>query len=173
MEQTGGRGVDVVFNTLTGEAAEKGLSILASYGRFVDITKKDIWQRRQMGLWPFRNNLTYTAIDLARMVEERPALCGEMLRRICETFDPLPQEVFRIDAAAEAFRHISQPSHIGKVILTFDDKARAPIRGAGIRSDAAYVITGGLGALGLQAGRMAGRAGRALIDPHRTQAALA
>jgi acyl transferase domain-containing protein/NADPH:quinone reductase-like Zn-dependent oxidoreductase/acyl carrier protein/short-subunit dehydrogenase len=150
METTGGQGVDVVFNTLTGEAAEKGLSILASHGRFVDITKKDIWQRRQVGLWPFRKNLTYTALDLARMIEERPAVCGELLRVILETFEPLPQEKFRIDAAADAFRHMSQPSHIGKVVLTFDDKAKTPIRGA-VRSDGTYLVTGGLGALGLEA----------------------
>jgi NAD(P)-dependent dehydrogenase (short-subunit alcohol dehydrogenase family)/acyl carrier protein len=68
------------------------------------------------------------------------------------TFHPLPYRAFPISQAADAFRHMAQGKHLGKVIIalresgvTIEENPRVP----GIRSDATYLITGGLGALGL------------------------
>ena len=44
MELTDGRGVDVVLNSLAGEAIPMGLSCLAEFGRFIEIGKRDIYQ---------------------------------------------------------------------------------------------------------------------------------
>ena len=69
LAHTGGSGVDVVLNSLTGDAIAHSLSVLAPYGRFLEIGKRDIYQNRQIGLAPFRKNLSYFAVDLARMIE--------------------------------------------------------------------------------------------------------
>src|SRR5258708_3899411 len=70
MKMTGGRGVHVVLNSLPGEYITRSLSILAAYGRFVEIGKTDIYLNKPLGLFPFRNNLSYFALDLARVCRE-------------------------------------------------------------------------------------------------------
>lgn len=42
-ELTGDRGVDVVVNSLSGEAIAQGLDLLAPNGRFVELGKRDIF----------------------------------------------------------------------------------------------------------------------------------
>ena len=54
LEITSGYGVDVVLNSLPGEAITKSISILAAYGRFLEIGKTDIYQNRRIGLLPFQ-----------------------------------------------------------------------------------------------------------------------
>ena len=82
--RTEGRGVDVILNSLPGEAIPRGLAILADHGRFLEIGKRDIYQNARVGLAPFRRNLSFFAIDLDRMIRERPAVLGALLRRLAE-----------------------------------------------------------------------------------------
>ena len=166
MALTRGAGVDVVLNSLAGEAVTAGLSILAPYGRFVEIGRRDIYRNAPMGLAPFRSNLSYSALDLERMCHERPevvgALLGDLMRRVADgELEPLPVRVFPITQVTDAFRYMAEARHIGKIALSLapDDARVAPVVPAPVevRPDAAYLITGGLGALGLT---MAG----ALVD---------
>lgn len=60
MRHTNGEGVDIVLNSLAGEAIAKGISALRHYGRFLEIGKRDIYQNGQLGLLPFRNNLSFS-----------------------------------------------------------------------------------------------------------------
>ncbi len=158
MARTNGQGVDVVLNSLAGEAIAASLSVLAPYGRFLEIGKRDIYQNAQIGLWPFHKNLAYFAIDLDKMCRQRAAFVGSLLREVVQAFEegtlaPLPRRVFPMSAAADAFRHMAQAKHIGKIVLTPQGQAVlvAPAAdGPTFRSDATYLITGGLGGLGLQ-----------------------
>ncbi len=86
MKTTGGHGVDVVLNSLPGEYITRSLSILAAYGRFVEIGKTDIYQNKPLGLFPFRNNLSYFALDLERVCRERPALVRSLLLELMAMF---------------------------------------------------------------------------------------
>ena len=83
--RTLGRGVDVILNSLPGEAIARGIAALADYGRFLEIGKRDIYQNARLGLQPFHKNLSFFAIDLDRVIRERPALAGSMLRDIVAT----------------------------------------------------------------------------------------
>ena len=53
---TDGRGVDVVLNSLTGEALTRSLGLLAPNGRFVEIGKQDIYADSHLGLRALRHN---------------------------------------------------------------------------------------------------------------------
>jgi acyl transferase domain-containing protein/acyl carrier protein len=161
LAQTGGRGVDVVLNSLTGEALVKSLSILAAYGRFLEIGKRDIYENQSIGLWPFQKNLSYAAIDLARMMDERPQFFGSLLQDVvgriaAGSLKPLPTRAFPISQASDAFRYMAQAQHIGKIALLLDDPAvmiepdSTPVA---LRDDSTYLITGGLGGLGLTIAR--------------------
>jgi acyl transferase domain-containing protein/acyl-CoA synthetase (AMP-forming)/AMP-acid ligase II/acyl carrier protein len=160
MKKTGGYGVDVVLNSLPGEYITRSLSILAAYGRFVEIGKTDIYQNKPLGLFPFRNNLSYYALDLERVCRERPELVRTLLFELMDMFQrgalkPLPHNIFQIDDAANAFRYMARRKNIGKVVLSVRDttaEARSD-RAIAPRVDATYLITGGHGGLGLAVAR--------------------
>jgi len=158
------QGVDVVLNSLPGEAITKSLGILRAYGRFLEIGKTDIYQNRMIGLLPFQDNLSYFAIDLDRMLRQRPDYIRGLFAETMEHFEvghyqPLMFTRFESESAIDAFRYMSQRKNIGKVVVAFEGRGskaegREPeadeVSQAAIRGDGTYLITGGLGALGLR-----------------------
>ena len=172
LERTRGAGVDVVLNSLSGDFIAAGLAVLAPYGRFVEIGKRDIYQNARIGLAPFQRSLSYFAVDLDRMSRERPAVLTKTFDRVTDLFargavTPLPVTAFPISQAADAFRHMAQAAHVGKIVITGHDAAarivgETPDRIADIVAGTC-VITGGLGDLGLAvAERLVARGARSL-----------
>lgn len=158
LEATGGHGVDVVLNTLTGDGRARSLEILAPYGRFLELSKRDIYDNAQLAMNPFRKSLSYAAVDLASMIIERPSLVGSLLREVMNLFEmgvftSLPVQTVPFSEIREAYRHMAQAKHIGKIVVTMDsenvDIVKAPPPRITIRPDATYLITGGLGGLGI------------------------
>ncbi|MCB0171114.1 MAG: type I polyketide synthase [Anaerolineae bacterium] len=157
MEQTNGEGVDLVLNSLAGSAITKGFESLKPYGRFLEIGKRDIYDNSKLDLLPFRNNLSYFAVDLDKMSRERPDIVGKMLREVFQLIETgeitsLPLKVFPVSKVSDAFRYMAQAKHTGKIVVSIQD-AEAKLDVAPgtipIRSDGTYLITGGLGSLGL------------------------
>ena len=81
MKLTGGIGVDVVLNSLAGEAITKSLQCLRPFGRFLEIGKRDLYGNSQIGLRPFRNNLSYFGIDADTLIVERAPLARTISRK--------------------------------------------------------------------------------------------
>jgi len=150
-------GVDVVLNSLPGDAIDASLSCLAPYGRFVEIGKTDIYSGKPLKLTPFQDNLTYSAVDLDRLFRQRPEVAAELLADVVKAFDegtyaPPEVTVFPIDDVRDAFRFMSQRKNIGKIAVLIDPPATVAeqeTESPTIRADGTYLITGGLGALGL------------------------
>ena len=192
LDLTEGRGVDVVLNFLPGEALEKSLKVLAPFGRFVEIGKRDIAEDNGLPLGPFNRNLSFTAIDVDRLLEARPDDARRLLKDIWRDVEagdyrPLPCRVFPIAELADACRLMMQARHIGKVIVTLADeevpilplRREAPL----FRPDATYLITGGLGGFGLQVAKwmveegarhlaLVGRRGAATAEAEKAVQAL-
>jgi acyl transferase domain-containing protein/NADPH:quinone reductase-like Zn-dependent oxidoreductase/SAM-dependent methyltransferase/acyl carrier protein len=157
MRATGGQGIDVVLNSLAGDAISTGLEALRPYGRFVEIGKTDILADHALRLGAFEKNLSYAALDLSRMRVERPAIVGRLLRDVMRRveageFHPLPHRVVPISNAAHALRHLAKGRHVGKLVIEI--KTREPLlvwdaSPASFRPDVTYLITGGLGGFGL------------------------
>jgi 1-acyl-sn-glycerol-3-phosphate acyltransferase len=157
--RTGGRGVDVVLNSLSGEAIERGIDCLGAYGRFIEIGKLDIYTNRNLPLRAFRRNLSYFAADLDRICAERPDIVGEMLREVMTGFDagrfrPVARHDFEMSRMEEAFRLMAQAKHIGKIVLRKEETPPSlpsvAELGTLLRSDGTCLITGGLGGFGLE-----------------------
>ena len=156
---TAGYGVDIVLNSLTGAAQRAGLGLLAPGGRFVEIGKKDIYGDSWLGLSPFKRNLSFFAVDLALMCSTAPRRLQSLLSRVMRLAGEgrlaLPDiATHPLSDAANAIRVISGAGHSGKLVLTVPRTGRykVPIaaeRAAPFRRDGAYIITGGLGGLGL------------------------
>jgi NADPH:quinone reductase-like Zn-dependent oxidoreductase len=122
MKLTGNEGVDVVLNSLAGEAISKGLEILRPYGRFVELGKRDIMDNRQIGLQPFSKSISFTSVDFSWLSSLRPGFLKSMFQQIMElygtgVFKPLPTQFFPISEAAKAFSLMARGTHIGKIVF--------------------------------------------------------
>lgn len=155
MELTGGRGVDIVLNSLAGDAIARGLACLAPHGRFVEIGKRDIYANSPLGLRAFRHSISFLAFDLAEVLRDQPDLCRSALEEICRLMEkgelsPLPHRIFPMGEAPRAFREMSQGRHIGKLVLVNPPTPDVPpARQTLFREDATYLVTGGTRGFGL------------------------
>jgi acyl transferase domain-containing protein/NADPH:quinone reductase-like Zn-dependent oxidoreductase len=148
---TGGRGVDVLLNSLAGEFIPAGLRSLAPGGRFLELGKRGVWTAAEIGA--ARPDVGYFLYDLgeqaARDAGLLPSLFAELLGALEDgSLRPLPVTLFPLEEAAAAMRTMAQARHVGKLVLQVADLA--PRRPPPIRAEATYLITGGLSGLGLQ-----------------------
>ncbi|MDY6996397.1 MAG: SDR family NAD(P)-dependent oxidoreductase [Actinomycetota bacterium] len=146
LADTDGAGVDVVLNSLTNEGfVEATVRATAQNGRFAEIAKRDIWTPEQMA--QARPDIAYEIVALDVTTLENP---GHIKRLLTEVSDgladgqwaPLPAEIYPITEARAAFRRMQQARHIGKIVLQIPQPLQP-------RADRSYLITGGLGAIGL------------------------
>ncbi|WP_413160471.1 SDR family NAD(P)-dependent oxidoreductase [Capilliphycus salinus ALCB114379] len=140
-KQTQGQGVDIVLNSLSGEFIDKSFSVLKDNGRFIEIGKAGLNTNQVDEIKP---NASYFQIDLVEQCRREPDLIQSMLHHLIQQFKdgklcPLPRQVFSIQKSKEAFRQMQQAKHIGKIVIS----------NSSIRGDGTYLITGGLGGLGL------------------------
>ncbi|BBY92740.1 phthioceranic/hydroxyphthioceranic acid synthase [Mycobacterium gallinarum] len=156
---TDGYGVDIVLNSATGAAQRAGLELLALGGRFVEIGKRDIYGDTRLGLFPFRRNLSFYALDLGLLAYSDPDRLCDLLNTVYEHTAtgllPMPQSThYPLADAATAIRVMGGAQHTGKLVLDVPHTgtrrvmvppAQVPV----FRRDGAYLITGGLGGIGL------------------------
>jgi myxalamid-type polyketide synthase MxaB len=156
MNLTNGEGVDVVLNSLTGELIDKSFEVLSPGGRFIEIGKIGIWTEEQAR--ELRADVSYHPFDLWNVSGQDPDLIRQMFAELVSDLDagrvaPLHHQVFPVDETEKAFRHMAQAKHIGKIVIAQPEPARVPASHQGpslVRGDASYLVTGGLGALGLE-----------------------
>jgi NADPH:quinone reductase-like Zn-dependent oxidoreductase/NAD(P)-dependent dehydrogenase (short-subunit alcohol dehydrogenase family)/acyl carrier protein len=163
---TDGYGVDVVLNSLPGAAQRAGLELLSFRGRFVEIGKRDIYGDTRLGLFPFRRNLSFYGVDLWLMSTTHPQVISDLLRRVYElvadgALPVIEHTNYPLAEAATAIRTMGAAEHTGKLVLSIPRDGSTtvvvpPQRAPAFRPDGAYIVTGGLGGLGLfLAARMA------------------
>ncbi|MCV7231496.1 type I polyketide synthase [Mycobacterium branderi] len=135
---TGGRGMDVVLDSLAGDFVDASLRLVAPGGVFLEMGKTDI---RDPGVvaenYP---GVRYRAFDL---FEPGRARMHQYLLELAKLFDdgvlrPLPVTTFDIRRAPAALRYLSQARHTGKVVMTMPDAWAA----------GTVLITGGTGMAG-------------------------
>lgn len=152
---TDGRGVDVVLNSLSGDALTASLDLLARYGRFVEIGKRDIYGGSRLPLHAFRENLAFFALDLEQFFLDRPSEMAQLMDNITQRIEtgvlsPLPHESYPLHEAERAFRTMAQGEHVGKVVLE-PSCPMPPIAPRQLgRIDGTYVVTGASGGLGVE-----------------------
>ncbi|MGH3723533.1 MAG: type I polyketide synthase [Mycobacterium sp.] len=146
LADTGGVGVDVVLNSLTSEGfIEATVRATAKNGRFAEIAKRDIWTPEQMA--EVRPDIAYEIVALDTVMFQEPDRIRVLLTEVSEglangEWTPLPAEIYPLTEARAAFRRMQQARHIGKIVCQMPNPL-AP------RPDRSYLITGGLGAIGL------------------------
>ncbi|WP_428484407.1 type I polyketide synthase [Rhodopila sp.] len=161
---TGGEGVDVVLNSLSGEAMERSLGLLRPFGRFLELGKRDFYRNTPMGIRPLRHNASYFAIDADQLPLSRPALARRLLGEIVGLLEtgalrPLPYRSFGFDEAVDAFRLMQSSGHVGKIVLEPAQAPAAAVPDFIVCPDATYLVTGGLAGFGLATARWLARRG--------------
>jgi myxalamid-type polyketide synthase MxaB len=170
MSATNGKGVDVVLNSVSGEFIANSIAVLNKHGRFIEIGKQGIWSSEEVA--QIAPSIDYSIVDLWQITQDKPELIQQMLRElhsklhkrsqfITETLKPLPHTVFTSDQTIDAFRYMQQGKHQGKIIIAIDSQVDTPSRGEQPFAlthltpthqtyTGTYLITGGMGAIGLQ-----------------------
>ncbi|MGU7771057.1 SDR family NAD(P)-dependent oxidoreductase [Burkholderia sp. MR1-5-21] len=177
---TGGAGIDVVLNSLAGEAMVRSIDTLRPFGRFLELGKRDFYENSPIGLRPFRNNISYFGIDADQLMGALPELTARLFGEVMELFatgvlHPLPYRAFPAERAEDAFRYMQQARQIGKVLVTYPSGTPAPKRGVAAPGPLAldprgtYLVVGGTGGLGFaSARRMVERGARHLTLASRS-----
>ncbi|AEM85977.1 type I polyketide synthase [Streptomyces violaceusniger] len=147
---TGGRGVDVVLNSLTGDFIDASLRLMPGGGRFIEMGKAELRQSDEVAAR--YDGVRYRSFDLVEAGPERTQQMLAELVRLFETgsLEPLPVTEWDVRQAPEAFRYMSQARHVGKLVLT----VRQRLVDAGT-----VLVTGGTGGLG-------GEVARHLVTAH-------
>jgi NADPH:quinone reductase-like Zn-dependent oxidoreductase/acyl carrier protein len=146
LTDTDGAGVDVVLNSLTNEGfLEATVRATAQNGRFAEIAKRDIWSPEQMAA--ARPDIAYEIVALDVTTLQNPEHIKRLLTEVSDgmargEWKPLPAEIYPLTEARAAFRRMQQARHIGKIVLQIPNPLQP-------RGDRSYLITGGLGAIGL------------------------
>jgi acyl transferase domain-containing protein/NADPH:quinone reductase-like Zn-dependent oxidoreductase/acyl carrier protein/NADP-dependent 3-hydroxy acid dehydrogenase YdfG len=162
MALTGQTGIDVVLNSLSGEAINRNFQILKPFGRFLELGKRDFYENTKIGLRPFRNNISYFGIDADQLMFARPDLTHRLFEEVMSLFvngvlHPLPYHSFEAENIVDAFRYMQQSRQIGKIIITYRDginnihypsATRKP--SLQLDPDGCYLVSGGLSGFGLK-----------------------
>lgn len=156
---TDGDGVDIVLNSLTGTAQRAGFEVLSVGGRFVEIGQRDVYANTRRGQFPFHRNLAFHHVDLPLMSQSHPHRVGDLLstvyRLVADGELPLPEIThYPLGDAAGAVSAINAAEQAGKVVLDVPQTGHTtvvvpPEQARPFRPDGSYIVTGGLGGIGL------------------------
>ncbi|KAH6632037.1 hypothetical protein F5144DRAFT_620943 [Chaetomium tenue] len=178
---TGGYGVDVVLNSLSGEMFRESCNLVAPFGRFVEIGRKDLMDDAMMPMGFLLRNITFAYVELTLIMENNKPLARHILRSVADLASAghiraVPLTVMPISDIESAFRLIQAGKHTGKIILKVEEDQKvkavppAPIP-ARLKADATYAVVGGFGGLGRAAvSWMASHGARNIVSLSRSGA---
>ena len=147
LEATNGAGVTIVLNSLTGEGfIPASLSCLAQGGRFVELSKMNIYSTEEMAA--VRPDVSYSVLKMDELKEQHPNQVGEVFRRAIDKLEsgaitPLDRTYWPIANIQSAMEFMRSGKHKSKIILS-----PSPLASGELRKDRSYLVTGGLGGIG-------------------------
>ncbi|CAN9134533.1 unnamed protein product [Alternaria alternata] len=158
---TANKGVDVILNSLAGELFRESLDCLASFGRFVEIGKRDFLDNSLMPTKFLLRNIIFACVDLVQMMAEDKQLVYRLLNDVVKLVasgrlkTQVTIQPYKLGEIEAAFRLISSGKHMGKVILTVDQDETVPALPEPctlpmLQPDATYILAGGFGGLGIR-----------------------
>lgn len=129
---TQGRGVDVVFNSLSGDGLIASWECIAQFGRFIEIGRKDIDARGSLPMHPFSRNAAFFGLDLSDIGRKGP-LAKKMLKQIMLMIanravkPPHPLQIYTLSEIEQAFRFLQSGKSSGKTVLEVTKHALVPV----------------------------------------------
>ncbi|XP_063406377.1 fatty acid synthase-like [Mytilus trossulus] len=164
MKMTEGKGVNLVLNSLSEEKLQASIRVIADHGRFLEIGKFDLSKNTPLGMSIFLKNVTFHGILLDALFEEDNQDWKEVSTLLTQgvqsgTVRPLKYTEFNNNKVEEAFRFMAQGQHIGKILIKVRDvtddtsiHTLLALPKSYCHPTKSYIITGGLGGMGLEIG---------------------
>lgn len=159
-EITGGKGVDVIINSLAGDLLRESWDCIAHFGRFIEIGKRDITSNTRLEMARFSHNASFSSVDLTVLANEKPKKMAANFSDVMKLFEadtvkPIaPVTVFGISHVETAFRLLQSGKTTGKLVVVARSgdqvKATHPAKTevSLFRPNGTYLIIGGTGGLG-------------------------
>ncbi|KAL9110360.1 MAG: hypothetical protein Q9227_005091 [Pyrenula ochraceoflavens] len=159
MRMTDNKGVDVVLNSLAGEALRRSWHCIAWFGRFVEMGKKDIVSNTGLEMAPFMRNVSFQSVNLVGLIRHDLSKCAEVFQNVMRLLHegivkPIDPTTSRpMSELEDAFRLMQTGKHMGKIVLEAHDDDMVPtipeaVKPIRFSSDSTYLLSGGLGGLG-------------------------
>ncbi|KAE8862946.1 hypothetical protein PTNB29_05508 [Pyrenophora teres f. teres] len=155
------RGMDVIVNSLAGELMTETWALIAPFGRFIEIGKKDAFQNNNLPMRPFNRNVTYCSIDLRDLYQYRRDDVKDLFTEVVTLLQrgnihPIqPVTTTPISQFATALRKLKSGEHMGKTVITLGkndtivaETALRPLN-VTLKPDATYLVAGGTRGIGL------------------------
>lgn len=183
MRMTDNRGIDVVLNSLSGDALRASWDVLAPFGRFIEIGKKDAQSNGRIDLSPLLRQTVMASVDLTTIMNYKPKKLGQLITETVRLFAEgkvrlaKPTRVMDYTQIEEAFRSLQSGKSMGKTVFKPSPSDLVPImpeKSTPLQFDqnASYVLAGGLGGLGRSIARwMVSRGAKHLVFISRSGAA--
>lgn len=171
LADTKGEGIDVVINSLAGEAMRQSIALLRPFGRFLELGKRDFVENTSLGLKPFKENISYFAIDADQMLSAKPQLARTVFAEVMDllaqgVLSPLPCRAFDHTEVKEAFRTMQKAQHMGKIVVRSAALSRErtgwsksgqegeqSVQEEKTQPGGTWLVSGGLGGFGLAIAR--------------------
>lgn len=130
LRDAGVLGVDVVLNTLAGDAAEANFELLSPYGRFVDVAVNNARLGHRLNLALLAPGRAYFHVDMATRSKDEE-FTARLLHRLVELFEreelaPPRVQVTPAEQASQAMMLMARAGHVGKVVLKFPSDQTGP-----------------------------------------------
>lgn len=159
---TGGRGVDVVLNSVAGELLRQSWHLIADFGRFVEIGKRDILRNAGLDMEPFIRSVSFIAFNLDKYYRVENPQHAELENALEDIFGLFragkfrsiyPVNVFSYGEVSKAFRALQSGKMLGKVVVKANPDDIVPVvppvrHRLALDPNATYLLTGGLGGIG-------------------------
>ncbi|XP_047362716.1 fatty acid synthase-like [Vespa velutina] len=161
LQETDGRGVDIVLNSLAEEKLQASLRCLAHGGKFLEIGKFDLAADNPLDIDIFSKEISFHAVMLDQIIITKDGIRNEISSRINKllkenAIKPIVRTIFGKDQIEKAFRFMAAGKHIGKVLIKIreeNEQLNTPILAEPYYRcfpNKSYIIIGGLGGFGLE-----------------------
>lgn len=130
---TGGRGVDVVLNSLSGDGLRASWECVAPYGRFIEIGKADIRANSSLPMANFAKNVTFAGVDMLHICQTNDSVACQLLRDTVKLFalgdfeGPRPLHIYSVSDIEKAFRYIQSGANTGRIVMTAGCENSVPV----------------------------------------------
>ncbi|KAI8627782.1 putative polyketide synthase [Xylariaceae sp. FL1651] len=159
MRMTNGKGVDVVLNSLSGEALRRTWECISMFGRFIEVGTRDIIGNTGLDMSPFLRNVTFAGVNMDHVLRHDRTMMARVLNKCFNLIREgsvgliKPTTVYKYSEMKKAFGMMQEVRHMGKIVLRAHPEDMVPVVARNpnpVRLDenATYVIVGGLGGIG-------------------------
>ena len=130
---TGGKGVDVVLNSLAADTVRESCACIAKFGRFIEVGKQDASVNARLNMDVFSRHVMFAAVDLSLIWTEKPLLFQSLLSNVAMLVENgaighiRPIEVKSLDDIEAAFRLMQTGKHMGKILLKADGATQVKV----------------------------------------------